>query len=113
MPYDTEDQDAIAERGAIIAEIMLLSYWVNCSTEYCVFADFSGHVDLFSIEIAESKDRYNERIASTSFYTNYSGEPLRKITPLDSLLAKRDHLKRHTRQRRNRPRWDGCVERSY
>ena len=92
MALDIEQQDQIAERGALIAEIMFLAYWVNSATGYCVFASFSGHVDTFEIEIAESKDAYHEKIASTEFYTRYAGEQPWKIIPIDALRAKRDHL---------------------
>ncbi|KIC42209.1 hypothetical protein RA27_02095 [Ruegeria sp. ANG-R] len=93
MPLDLDEQDLVAERGAIIAEIMMLAYWVNSTTEYCVFAEFSGHVDHFRVEIARSKDAYYDKIASTEFYTRYSGDESWKITPMDHLRAKRDHLK--------------------
>lgn len=90
---DINEQDACAEYAALIAEVMFLSYWVNTTTEYCVFADFSGHVDSFSIEIAKSKNDYLNKIASTAFYTKYAGEQTWKITSPDLLRAKIDHLK--------------------
>lgn len=93
MSFDIDAQDKIAERGALIAEIMLLSYWVNSATEYCVFAEFSGHVDSFSVKIAPTKERYNEEVASTDFYTRHAGDQPHKIVEVDWLKGKRDHLK--------------------
>jgi hypothetical protein len=91
---DIDQQEQIAERGALIAEIMFLAYMVNSHTTYCVFADFSGHVDMMSIQIARSKDRYNDEIASTEFGTKYADKKQPwKVTPLGALKTKRDHLK--------------------
>lgn len=91
---DFDQREQIAERGALIAEIMFLGYMVNSHTTYCVFVDFSGHVDSMSVEIAKSKNLFNEKIASTDFYTKYADdEHPWKVTTLDVLKAKRDHLK--------------------
>ena len=88
-----KDYDEINERSSLIAEIMLLSYLVNSETDFCVFAEFSGHVDSFVVRIMKSKSLYNDEIAATEFYTKYSGDQPWKITSLDILKAKRDHLK--------------------
>lgn len=90
---DVDEQERIAAKGAIIAEIMLLAYWVNSATDYCVFVDYYGHVDSFMVKIAKSKERYNEELASTEFYTRHTDEDTRKFVPIDWLKVKRDHLK--------------------
>ena len=71
----------------LILEIMFLAYAVHEQTEYCVFINFSGHVDSLEIQICPSKDEYQTKIASTHFYT-------KKYHNEDNgwLKSKRDHL---------------------
>ena len=64
MDYIRRDE----KRALLIAEAMFLAYMINKETDWCVFLDYSGHVDSISIEIARSKEDYLTRIAGTEFY---------------------------------------------
>ena len=91
---DIEEQEKRAEYLKLMAEISYLAVAVNEFTPYCVFLDFSGHVGSMSIEIAKSKEQYNERIASTEFYSKYhDAKSPRKVVENSFLMGKRDHLK--------------------
>lgn len=78
----------------LLTEIAHLAIRINQRTNYAVFFDYSGHVESVSIEICESKERYNSRIASTEFLAKYVDEkhPWKEVDNA-FLLAKRDHLK--------------------
>ena len=52
-------------------EIFALALLVNEETEYCVFVDYSGHVDTMGIRFAESKDNYNKGVFETDIRTGY------------------------------------------
>ena len=43
-------------------EIFAMGVLVNQQTEYCVFMDFSGHVEDFNIRFAKSKEMYHEEV---------------------------------------------------
>jgi hypothetical protein len=58
------------EKQKLISEIMQLAMAINFQTDYCVFVDFSGHVDELSIRIVESKENYKERVCASSTYLN-------------------------------------------
>lgn len=78
------------ERDKLILEIMALSYAVDQRTDYCVFCNFSGHVQMLSVSVRESRDRWQNEIASTEFYLNGKFEP---DDDLKWLKSKRDHLR--------------------
>ena len=52
-----------------VLEIMNLAYLVQSETEYGVFIHFSGHVDNLAIKITESKDNWQDKVATSEFYT--------------------------------------------
>ena len=47
-----------------LAEIIDLLLKIQEKTKFAVFFDFSGHIDKFTIYIAESKDNYCNRLFS-------------------------------------------------
>lgn len=57
------------ERERLIMEIMCLAFRFHQESGYCVFIDFSGHVDQLSISIRESQSNYQTNVADSSFYT--------------------------------------------
>ncbi len=61
-------------RAKLMAEIGYLAYVVNAETDYCVFFEYSGHVDLIRLEICRSKDRYTETVASSEHYSSDDGK---------------------------------------
>lgn len=91
MELTPEQQD---ERDKIILEVMGLGYLINRTTDYCVFVDYSGHVDNMRIEICESKSRYNDQVAFSNFKCGYL-ETLTETMqdPNGWLKMKRDMLK--------------------
>jgi hypothetical protein len=52
----------------LIGMISKMSVRVNIETPYCVFFDFSGHVNLVSIRVAASKEKYHDVIFQQEFY---------------------------------------------
>lgn len=81
-----KELQAKAKRAKQMAEIAYLSYLVNAETNYCVFFEYSGHVDLVRVQICQSKDRYNEEIASSDHYRSDGDK-------IDWLASKIAHLK--------------------
>lgn len=75
------------ERNKMMIEIMALAYLVQVHTDYAVFIRYSGHIDNLEIEIVESADRYQNKIASSEFYTEKYHQD-----DLGWWKAKRDHL---------------------
>lgn len=49
------------------AEIALLAAKINNETSFCVFFDYSGHVDLLRISIRESKKNFNKELIASEF----------------------------------------------
>lgn len=90
---NTDEQDKKSEYLKLMAEIAYLSIAVNEFTDFCVFFEFSGHVQHVRIEIAESKTAYQNKLASTEFYSAYQSKHTWKMVENGHLLAKRDHLK--------------------
>lgn len=57
------------ERQRLIVEVMTLAFAVHENTDYCIFIDFSGHVNSFSISIRESKERWQNKVCETELAT--------------------------------------------
>lgn len=84
------------ERDKLILKIMHLAYLVHVETDYCVFIDFSGHVDSLQISIRESVAAWEVDVLETEFDTAFqdtceSGEHhvylKAKIQILEQILA--------------------------
>lgn len=73
-------------------EIMNLAFLVDQETPYCVFIDWSGHVENLEISIRESKDRYTVKVAEMEFYTWWSKRNKNKGVGYDALKAKKEVL---------------------
>ena len=77
MTYTQEQKD---EWNALVLEIMMLGFAVDRHTPYCVFVDYSGHVESLSIEIRESAKNYTKEISTSEMYIEgkfiYDGDPL-------------------------------------
>lgn len=52
-------------------ELVYLAKLVEDNTDYCVFINYSGHVDRLEIEICESKLEYQKRVTEAAIKTNY------------------------------------------
>lgn len=61
-------KDQKLQIAMLVGEIQALSYMVNAFTNYCVFVNFSGHVNSIQVRIAESKENYHENLANTDLY---------------------------------------------
>ncbi|MEC9268529.1 MAG: hypothetical protein VX464_20890 [Pseudomonadota bacterium] len=81
------------QRDKLILEILALAYAVDRLTDFCVFIDYFGHVGSIDIEIAESKTRWQRKIATTEFYTDGRYQEDKDAPGMGWLAAKRDHLK--------------------
>lgn len=93
LKLDDEVYKSDVERIKLIFEIFALAYLVQDKTKYCVFIDYSGHVDSFCIDIRESKDNWMKEACITEFKTRF--ENLYKQDEKDNLSwlkAKRDIL---------------------
>ena len=65
---------------------------------YCVFVNYSGHVDLISIRVTPSKKQYNEWLFSIDSYS--MKQAVKELAPIvetlkdrDGVLAKAKHEK--------------------
>jgi len=68
---------------------MRLAYLVNQNTDYCVFINFSGHVNRLSITIAESKKLYDHDVLTSEFSTCYKSWRDKNALPLVAELRAR------------------------
>jgi putative sterol carrier protein len=58
-------------RDDLVIRAMALAHMVNQYTEYCVFVNYSGHVQSMEIRISQSKQLYSLTVLETEFYTAY------------------------------------------
>ncbi len=58
-------------RDDLVIRAMALAHMVNQYTSYCVFINYSGHVQSIDITIGQSKKNYLEYVLQTEFYTAY------------------------------------------
>ena len=86
----------MTETDKLVLKIMRLAYLIHSAGIYCVFIDFSGHVDSLSIRFVASKDNYRDEMLRTEFYigprlSRYH-DPVRflsdKIAVLEAILEK-------------------------
>lgn len=85
------------ERNSLMIQIMMYAYLYHDSdaNEHCVFIRFSGHVDNMEIEVAESKERYNNKLCGSDIYPIYQDYSKKEPdNPNIHLKAQRDVLKR-------------------
>lgn len=61
-----------AQERDIVIKMLHLAYLVQAETDYCVFIRYSGHVNNLEIEIAESKERWQNKVLQTDVYDAYS-----------------------------------------
>lgn len=66
-----KQKDTSEERELLVLEVMMLAYAVHQRTDYCVFIDFSGHVDSISISIRESINNWEKKVCETEVYNLY------------------------------------------
>jgi len=82
------------ERIKLILEIFTLGYLIQDQTDYCVFMDFSGHVDSFSIDIRKSKKNYQIKVCETELQDRFLELYYKdKNDHLNYLKSRRDVLK--------------------
>jgi len=80
------------EWNKLVLEIWMLGFAVDRFTPYCVFCDYSGHVESLRIEIRESKENYTKEIVGTEM--NINGKYIYGVEPTDYYEKKRDILKK-------------------
>jgi hypothetical protein len=56
--------------AAKVQELIGLAMKVQETTEYCVFIQFSGHVNNLEIDISKSKKNYKDRVIESEFRTD-------------------------------------------
>ena len=66
----------------LITEVITKSVILNDKTDTCVFIDYSGHIDRLKIRITESKENYNNEIASCDL----------KLTPFRPYSLNKEYL---------------------
>lgn len=71
----------VSYKAKLMAEVMLLAMQVQEETGHAVFIRFSGHVDSINIEITESQDNWQNKLADSTFSTKseYTIERLEKV----------------------------------
>lgn len=67
------------EWNLLVLEIMMLGFAIDRHTPYCVFVDYSGHVENLRVEIRKSKEQYTVDVVLTEMYIEgeyATGDPL-------------------------------------
>lgn len=59
------------QRDILRVRAFVYSYLINQYTDYCVFFDYSGHIDSIDIRIRKSKKEYDKDICETTIRTKY------------------------------------------
>ena len=77
----------VSEKAKLMAEVMLLAMQVQEETGHAVFVRFYGHVDAMNIEIAQSKENYDDKLAESNFYTDEEGSVDRLKKVKETLLG--------------------------
>lgn len=77
----------------LIITIMHLAYLVHSRTNYCVFINFSGHVNNLEVSIRKSRAEWQTKVLKTEFYTEYirlsrSGDPLALLNAKIAILKR-------------------------
>ncbi len=80
------------EETRLVLRIMHLAYLVNQRTDYCVFINFSGHVNSLHVTIAESKKRYDHDVLVSEFSTCYKVYRDQNAPPLLAELKARSEI---------------------
>lgn len=82
------------ERQKLIMEIIMLAVLVQENTDYCIFLDYSGHVDSIDVRIRESKKNWQNEVCESRITTKFQDYYHKdRSDHLASLKAKRDILK--------------------
>ena len=80
------------EKIKLMQEVIFLAMQVQEQTDYCVFINFSGHVNCIEIEICKSKKDYEKNVAKSYIRLNdeWSIERLKEVkaTLLEILESK-------------------------
>lgn len=66
------------ERQRLFVRMLGLAYMIQLETSYCVFIDYSGHVDTLEVDIRESKKNWQQKVASCNIYTSEKYEEFQK-----------------------------------
>ena len=78
----------------LMFECIALAVLINEHTDYCVFIDFSGHIDTLDVSIRKNKDQYQIRLCETEMKTAYLSWYHEDKSDVNAWLkAKRDVLK--------------------
>lgn len=81
----------MTEKQQLILKIMHLAYLVHEMTEFCVFIDFSGHINRLDVRIRESKENWQNEVMEASITESYmkhekAGEILPYLTAKAEVL---------------------------
>lgn len=79
----------------LVIKILHLAYLVNRMTDYCVFINFSGHVNSLGIDIAESKKEWMTNVLQVEFSTCYKAWRDKNAPPLIAELEARAEILEH------------------
>ena len=71
-----------------IITIMGLIYNINETMEYSAFINFSGHVNSLSIQVAESKENYDNLIFNKYIYIENSERTTLELNHIIEILRK-------------------------
>ena len=74
MHHDENNEWEAAEKQeyvALFGKLASLSLVVNLYTDYCVFFNYSGHVNGVDLHITPTKNDYNNRIARSEFHAKW------------------------------------------
>jgi hypothetical protein len=80
------------EKQKLALEIMALALLVDQNTDYCVFIDYSGHVESMDISIRQDKKNYQNKVCESKVYRIFQ-DLNKKGDAYASLKSRRDVLK--------------------
>lgn len=60
------------EKIKLVLEIMSLAILVDQQTDYCVFVDYSGHIESLDIDVSESKENWRNKICKAGIRAAFS-----------------------------------------
>lgn len=100
-----------AQERDVAMKMLHLAYLVQAETDYCVFIRYSGHVNNLEIEIAESKERWQNKILQADVYDAYSVLVKDRPSWLASMEAKVSVLERIIRE--NEIPYEDCDVEEY
>ena len=69
---EVEYRGPVVERERLVVRLMHLAYMVHENTDYCVFINFSGHIDRIEISIRESMKNWQTKVLEAEIQNKFN-----------------------------------------